>query len=83
MQRINFIYYNVYNAELFTVYSMPGRVHSLSGSVHSIKYIIQRRVLEVVAEANITAADGSAGVLNVSPFYANWSADKVSRTMHT
>ena len=62
---------------------MPGRVLSLSGTVHSTKYINQCRVLQVVAEANITAVDGSAGVLNVSPFYANWSADKVSQTLHT
>ena len=32
---------------------------------------------QLVADANITSEDGSDGILNVSPFYANWSADKV------
>jgi predicted RND superfamily exporter protein len=34
------------------------------------------RVYQLVAEANITAPDGTTGVLNHSPVYANWSADK-------
>ena len=32
---------------------------------------------QVVEEAGILARDGAQGVLHVSPFYANWSADKV------
>ena len=35
------------------------------------------RLQEMVDEANITSHDGSPAIYNVSPFYANWLADKV------
>ena len=35
------------------------------------------RLQKMVDEANITTHDGSPAIYNVSPFYANWLADKV------
>ena len=35
------------------------------------------RLQQLVDEANITSYDGSSAIYNVSPFYANWLADKV------
>ena len=35
------------------------------------------RLQNIVDEANITSHDGSPAIYNVSPFYANWLADKV------